>query len=45
MRVGITTTISITLIAYAISLIIGLIVGLGRVSSQRDREEPVNFLY
>jgi len=32
-RIGITTTISITLIAYAISLIIGLIVGLGRVSS------------
>jgi len=33
MRVGISTTISITLIAYAISLVIGLIVGLGRVSS------------
>ena len=34
MRVGISTTITITLIAYGISLIIGLIVGLGRVSSQ-----------
>ena len=33
MRIGIFTTISITLIAYGISLIIGLIVGLGRVSS------------
>jgi len=33
MRVGISTTITITLIAYGISLIIGLIVGLGRVSS------------
>ncbi|MCD6355732.1 MAG: amino acid ABC transporter permease [Anaerolineaceae bacterium] len=33
MTVGIATTISITLIAYSISLIIGLIVGLGRVSS------------
>ncbi len=33
MRVGISTTITITLIAYAISLVIGLIVGLGRVSS------------
>lgn len=33
MRVGILTTISITLIAYAISLVVGLIVGLGRVSS------------
>ena len=33
MRVGILTTITITLIAYSISLIIGLIVGLGRVSS------------
>jgi polar amino acid transport system permease protein len=34
MRVGISTTLSITLIAYAISLIIGLIVGLGRISSK-----------
>ena len=34
MRVGISTTIVITLIAYGISLIIGLIVGLGRVSSR-----------
>ena len=33
MRVGILTTITITLIAYSISLIIGLIVGLGRVST------------
>ncbi len=33
MRVGILTTISITLIAYSISLVVGLIVGLGRVSS------------
>ena len=33
MRVGMITTITITLIAYGISLIIGLIVGLGRVSS------------
>ena len=32
MRLGITTTITITLIAYGISLIIGLFVGLGRVS-------------
>ena len=34
MRVGISTTIAITLIAYSISLLIGLIVGLGRVSSR-----------
>ena len=34
MRVGIGTTLSITLIAYAISLVIGLIVGLGRISSK-----------
>ena len=34
MRVGISTTITITLIAYGISLLIGLIVGLGRVSSR-----------
>jgi polar amino acid transport system permease protein len=33
MRVGIVTTISITLIAYSISLVVGLVVGLGRVSS------------
>ena len=33
MSAGISTTISITLIAYSISLLIGLIVGLGRVSS------------
>jgi len=33
MRIGIWTTISITLIAYSISLVVGLIVGLGRVSS------------
>lgn len=33
MRVGIFTTIRITLIAYSVSLVIGLIVGLGRVSS------------
>jgi polar amino acid transport system permease protein len=33
MRVGIITTITITLIAYGISLVIGLIVGLGRISS------------
>ena len=32
MRVGILTTITITLIAYGISLLIGLFVGLGRVS-------------
>jgi len=34
MQVGISTTITITLIAYGISLLIGLIVGLGRVSSR-----------
>ena len=34
MRVGISTTIIITLIAYGISLVIGLVVGLGRVSSR-----------
>ena len=34
MSAGIGTTITITLIAYGISLIIGLIVGLGRVSSR-----------
>jgi polar amino acid transport system permease protein len=34
MRVGISTTITITLIAYGISLLIGLIVGLGRVSTR-----------
>jgi len=34
MRVGISTTITITLIAYGISLLIGLFVGLGRVSSR-----------
>jgi len=33
MSAGIGTTITITLIAYSISLLIGLIVGLGRVSS------------
>jgi polar amino acid transport system permease protein len=33
MRVGIVTTISITLIAYSVSLVVGLVVGLGRVSS------------
>jgi polar amino acid transport system permease protein len=33
MGAGISTTITITLIAYCISLLIGLIVGLGRVSS------------
>ena len=33
MSAGISTTITITLIAYGISLLIGLIVGLGRVSS------------
>ena len=33
MGAGISTTITITLIAYSISLLIGLIVGLGRVSS------------
>lgn len=33
MSAGISTTITITLIAYSISLLIGLIVGLGRVSS------------
>jgi len=33
MSAGISTTISITLIAYSISLFIGLIIGLGRVSS------------
>ena len=33
MRAGIVVTIKITLISYAISLVIGLIVGLGRVSS------------
>jgi len=33
MSAGISTTIAITLIAYGISLVIGLIVGLGRVSS------------
>lgn len=34
MRVGIATTITITLIAYGISLVIGLIVGLARVSTR-----------
>jgi len=34
MRIGIWTTIRITLIAYGVSLIIGLIVGLGRVSNK-----------
>lgn len=34
MRVGMLTTISITLIAYGVSLIIGLIVGLARVSKK-----------
>ncbi len=33
MSAGISTTITITIIAYSISLLIGLIVGLGRVSS------------
>jgi polar amino acid transport system permease protein len=33
MSAGISTTITITLVAYGISLLIGLIVGLGRVSS------------
>ena len=34
MSAGIGTTITITLIAYGISLLIGLIAGLGRVSSR-----------
>ncbi|MDO9546480.1 MAG: amino acid ABC transporter permease [Pelolinea sp.] len=43
MRVGIITTITITLIAYGISLLIGLIVGLGRVSSRVVAKNTATF--
>jgi len=43
MTIGIATTITITLIAYAISLIIGLIVGLGRVSSNKIAKNLATF--
>ena len=43
MSAGISTTITITLIAYSISLLIGLIVGLGRVSSRVTAKNMATF--
>ena len=40
---GISTTLSVTLIAYGISLVIGLIVGLGRISSNTFSKNLATF--